>query len=215
MRIEGNDSKTHVLNENGIDITVNGASWGKAKKPNISPTSSYTWASSPEYKVTAPVDAPLDFVKNSNWNIGDTLAGQAITPFSVASGAIGGTKPYTFSKVSGPAWLKVSSDGMVSGTPTLVGSNVGLRIRVTDKTSATKEILLQVGSTNVVPGERVKITDVVATSNTDSIPGYGKSFLSPTFTVTEGAPANFKYSTGAWYKKNGGGIGKSIHNQNL
>lgn len=65
------------------------------------------------------------------------------------------------------------------------------------------------------PDTRTIINTVVATSNTDSIPGYGKSFLSPTFTVTEGAPANFKYSTGAWYKKNGGGIGKSIHNQNL
>lgn len=54
MRIEGNDSKTHVLNENGINITVNGASWGKAKKPNITPTSSYTWASSPEYVITKP-----------------------------------------------------------------------------------------------------------------------------------------------------------------
>ena len=51
---------------------------------------------------------------------------------------------------------------------------------------------------------RTKISDIVATSNTDSIPTYGGKTKNPTFTVTAGKPAYFNvYGSGHWYKKDG------------
>jgi hypothetical protein len=53
--------------------------------------------------------------------------------------------PLTFSKVSGPAWLSVASDGTLSGTPSV--SNVGTNsftVRVTDSSSATDDAILNI-----------------------------------------------------------------------
>lgn len=123
----------------------------------------------------------------------------------MADGAAGGTKPYAFSKVSGPEWIDVAADGTVSGTPTAVGANAALVIKVTDSgaTPETKEITLDVGNTYVLPADREVISVIRATSNIGEILGYGKSVVIPSFTFTEGTQANFPYSMGHWYKKEG------------
>ena len=204
VRIDGESGKTHKLNEEGITVTVDGKKWTDNEKPNGGDDFSYLYVGSEEYVITAPVGAPLDFVKNNSWNIGLNHVGKAITSFSVAIGATGGEKPYTFSKVSGPDWISVASDGTVSGTPKSIGTNNDLVIRVTDKNSSTREITLTVANTAQDPSTRTKIDNIVATSDIESIPGYGKEVKDPTFTVTEGSPAYFKVSTtGSWMKKDG------------
>ena len=51
---------------------------------------------------------------------------------------------------------------------------------------------------------RIKISNIVATSDTDSIPVYGGKYKRPTFTVTEGKPAYFAGGVaGYWLKKEG------------
>lgn len=51
---------------------------------------------------------------------------------------------------------------------------------------------------------RTKISNIVATSNTDSIPTYGGKTKNPTFTVTAGKPAYFDVEgSGYWRKKEG------------
>ena len=51
---------------------------------------------------------------------------------------------------------------------------------------------------------RIKINNIVATSNTDSIPTYGGTYKRPTFKVTEGKPAYFAEGVaGYWLKKEG------------
>ncbi len=195
---------THVLDKNGIIVTVNGKKWDNST-PEIYAEYSFAWVESEEYPVTVPAGTPLDFVKDNKWNIDSTYINQAITAFSVADGAAGGTKPYAFSKVSGPEWIDVTADGTVSGTPTVLGANADLVIRVTDSgaTPETKEITLRVGKTYVLPEDREVISVIRATSNIGKNIGYGKPVFTPSFTFTEGAQANFYGPAGQWYKKEG------------
>ena len=204
IRIEGTGATTHVLDKNGITVTVNDKKWDSSI-PEIYAEYSFAWVESEEYTVVAPAGTPLDFVKDKKWDIDSHYINQAITAFSVADGAAGGTKPYTFSKVSGPEWINVAADGTVSGTPTVLGANADLVIKVTDNAAepATKEITLRVGNTYVLPADREVISVIKVTSNIGEILGYGKRVVKPSFTFTEGTQANFPYSMGHWYKKEG------------
>lgn len=205
IRIEGAAGTTHVLDKNGITVTVNGVKWADNSIPGIYDTYSYDWVFSKEYEVTAPAGTPLDFIKDNKWNIDSTYINQAITAFSVADGAAGGTKPYTFSKVSGPEWIDVAADGTVSGTPTALGANAALVIKVTDSAAepATKEITLRVGNTYVLPADREVISVIRVTSNIGEKLGYGKPVFTPSFTFTEGTQAKFSNTMGGWFKKEG------------
>ena len=205
IRIEDTGATTHVLDKNGITVTVNDVKWADNSKPQIYDTYSFDWVFLKEYEVTAPAGTPLDFVKDKKWDIDITYKNQAITAFSVADGAAGGTKPYAFSKVSGPEWINVAADGTVSGTPTAVGANADLVIKVTDSAAepATKEITLDVGNTYVLPADREVISVIRANSNIGEILGYGKSVFTPSFTFTEGTQANFSGTMGHWNKKVG------------
>ena len=204
VRIEGTGATTHVLDKNGITVTVNDVKWDSGI-PDIYDTYSFAWISSKEYTVTAPAGTPLDFVKDNSWDIDRHYINQAITAFSVADGAAGGTKPYTFSKVSGPEWIDVSADGTVSGTPTVLGANADLVIKVTDSATepATKEITLDVGNTYVLPADREVISVIKADSNIGEKIGYGKPVFTPSFTFTEGTQAKFSGTMGHWNKKVG------------
>ena len=208
VRIDGAAGLTHMLDSAGVAVTVDGAAWTTGT-PDVYDDFSLVGVSSPEYTVTAPAGTPLAFAKNDKWNIGDTQNGVAITSFSVAVGASGGTAPYTFSKVSGPAWLQVAPDGTVSGTPTVAGANENLVIRVTDSagTPASADITLTVGNTAVNPADRTKVSEVAGTSDISTILVYGGAFNKPTVTVTTGAPAYFEISVsnGKWLKKNSAG----------
>ena len=205
IRIDGTVGTTHVLDIKGITVTVNDVKWADKSIPQIYDTYSFDWVFSKEYEVVAPAGTPLDFIKDNKWDIDITYKNQAITAFSVADGAAGGTKPYAFSKVSGPEWIVVAADGTVSGTPTAVGANADLVIKVTDSAAepATKEITLDVGNTYVLPADREVISVIRANSNIGEILGYGKSVVKPSFTFTEGTQANFPYVMGHWYKKEG------------
>ena len=209
VRIDGAAGLTHVFDSAGVTVTVDGVAW-TAGTPDVENHYSLVWVQSPEYTVTAPAGTPLAFAKNDEWNIGNTQSGMAIASFSVASGASGGTAPYTFSKVSGPAWLAVAPDGTVSGTPTAAGANENLVIRVTDSagTPATADITLTVGNTAVNPADRTKVNKVEGNSDIATIPVYGGAYKKPTVTVTTGAPAYFDigYANGHWLKKNSAGI---------
>ena len=208
VRIDGAAGLTHVFDSAGVTVTVDGVAWTTGT-PDVYDDYSLVGVTSPEYTVTAPAGTPLTFAKNDAWNIGNTQSGVAITSFSVAIGASGGTAPYTFSKVSGPAWLQVAPDGTVSGTPTAAGANENLVIRVTDSagTPATADITLTVGNTAVNPADRTKVNKVEGTSNIATILAYGGAFNKPTVTVTTGSPAYFNINSGngRWLKKNSTG----------
>ena len=145
----------------------------------------------------------LTFNNNSSYNIKESYVNQEISSFSVIDGVIGGEEPYVFSKTSGPSWINVSSDGTISGTPTVVGENDDLTIRVTDNEGTFKEITVTVKNTLLDPADREYVAEVEATSNILSLPIIGKVIEMPTFNVTKGEPAYFNRVMGDWYKKDG------------
>ena len=75
--------------------------------------------------------------------------------------AVGGTSPYTYSKVSGNAWVSVSVAGAVSGTAPNVASDTdySITVRVTDDAGATLDRSFTIEVTNVVPLAWASIAD--------------------------------------------------------
>ena len=132
-----------------ITLTVDGQPWnsdgGIVYAPYDEVPYWYVWFVSPVFTVE-DTDA-LSFNALSAWNDIVNSLNAPITVIDVSSGASGGKTPYTFSKVSGPDWLSVSADGKVSGTPTVLGPNVDLVIRVTDGNDNHADITLSVGDT--------------------------------------------------------------------
>ena len=93
----------------------------------------------------------LIFVDSDSFDFDEDIVGAIIDQIDVSSAVSGGVSPYTFSKVSGPAWISVSTDGEISGTrPVSAEAASELVVKVIDSTSAEKSILIIVGAT-VVP----------------------------------------------------------------
>jgi len=102
--------------------------------------------------------APLTFTSNPSYNVPAGFVNAPITSFSVSAAVTGGFGTKTFTKVSGPAWLSVSSTGMISGTRPAAGSlATTATIRVTDADGAWKQITIDVGA---VTGANAAATSV-------------------------------------------------------
>ncbi len=201
IRIDGEAGKTHRL-QAPITVKVNGVDWDGDDSPYVGSTYSYGWTSSPEYTIPEPEE--LSFVNWLAFNIGDNWVANEITSFSVADNAEGGTKPYVFSKTSGPEWINVSEDGTVSGTPTTVGNNDNLVVRVTDAAGAFREISITVAPTAADPAQRINVSVVEATSDIEQLLVCGQSIKKPTMTVTVGLPVRFAIdSSNGWWSKKG------------
>ena len=198
VRID-NEGTTHKLSPS-LTVTVNGDAW-EVDTVQVYDTYSMVWVASPEITVEGSV--ALAFIDSPSFDIGTNFVGRAIGGYSVVSNVSGGTAPYTFSKVSGPAWVTVSADGTVGGTPTAIGENSDLVIRVTDAKAASREITVSVEATSMNPEDRADVAHVAATSNLETLAVLGKAIQTPGVTVTQGEPAYFSLSDGGWYKKNG------------
>ena len=191
LRIDGENGTIYKFGE-GVKLKVDGVEWtidGIA----VRDTYSYCAVSSLEI-VIEYVAVPLEFNNSSSFNIPMNYIGTAIKSYSVVDGVIGGEKPYTFSKTSGPEWVDVSADGTVSGTPTTLGENDDLVIRVTDSASEYKEITVTVGKTNPDPADRTEVNEFNATSNIGEVLVYGHEYKKPTLTMEEGSVAYFPTS---------------------
>lgn len=88
---------------------------------------------------------------------------------SVAAFAAGGTGALTYDKVDGPAWLKVSAAGALSGTPGVTDAGVNtFMVRVTDAAQGTHMAELSI---EVLPPSApvpVTITSAIASSSNDA-----------------------------------------------
>ena len=192
-------AKTQKLAEL-IKVNVNGKDW-EAEKSVIQSNNSRARVYSKEYIIDEPED--LIVYDSNKLDIGTNTADIPIIQYSIASCVEGGTKPYTFSKKSGPDWVEVSSDGTISGTPTQVGINQNLIVLIKDSSNREKELKISVANTEINLNNRETISEVTATSNMDNITVFGESLtIKPTFTVSNTNPAYFKYSYGGWQKKN-------------
>ncbi len=165
---EGEDARTKVMEIEATAtnmqpvVKVNGEIW-RTEMGVVGTNFSFGTAYSPEFTVEEPAIG-LTFFDSSTFDITTVYKNVAISSFSVANNAAGGKKPYTFSRTSGPAWINVSTDGIISGTPTAMGENEDLVVRVTDSNSNYKEITISVANTIVNPEDRIKVTEIEATA---------------------------------------------------
>ena len=195
ITLSGNVGRMYV---NGAQVAANGAMTynpssfnptlnyiGKSQFPDplfngrIDGFSIYNYALSAAQVASLYTNQPPAFTVNpivrsnaiSGKPYGGTLAGSAIDPESAA---------LTYSKVSGPAWLQVASDGTLSGIvgPANVGPNVFM-VRVTDPTPISADATLNI---HVTPS-----TDAIAILGFESSVtnsrgfNHGTAFNSPSY----------------------------------
>lgn len=200
VRIDGSGANNYKFS-NSLKVQVDGVPWGVSYIENYDDYC-MAYISSPEYNVVR-TSIPLVFNYSESFDIEENTVNTPIKSYSVASGVIGGTGSYTFRKISGPSWVNVSSTGTVTGTPTMVGTNSDLVIRVTDQASNYKEITINVGKTFKNPVDRTPILTASATS-TMSKPVYGMPVeTSYTYSYEENSPIRFTNTMSHWCKYNG------------
>ena len=122
---------------------------------------------------------------------GQTLAGNATDDD-------GGT--LTFSKVTGPAWLTVATNGALSGTP--ANSDVGANtfvVRVTDSAGATDDANLRITVANTNDAPVWTSTSITKPSVTRDQPYTGSTLAGLATDVDGGAALTFSKASGpAW-----------------
>jgi hypothetical protein len=95
-----------------------------------------TVAASFEVTVTTPA---LAFTDAAAFDIPASTVGTAIANIDVATGASGGTAPYTFSATGLPAGITISAAGVISGTPTIATAAGTATVTVRDSSSPAQE----------------------------------------------------------------------------
>ena len=213
FRIDGSGADNYELADT-TTLKVNGVNWTIWEAASVTTYVSTIGFVSPEYHLTESSGTPLTFFHDDRrsdqggMNIPENFVGKAIKEFDLADFVVGGTKPYTFTKVSGPSWISVSSSGKVTGTPTKTGTNSNLVVKVTDHAGDYKQVSATVDKTRPDPAARTVISKVTANA-TGLFPVYGQSVLKPpVFTITSGLPAQPGGSANSWweYKEAGGWI---------
>ena len=209
VRIDGEGAKTHVLSgNNDVTVKVNGERWETIQDVRAGGGDdgySYMVVASDEFPVSAPENLELTFHDSSVFDIKKSFKGHKIQSYFVAQNVEGGTKPYAFSKVSGPAWISVSAEGEISGTPDAVGENADLVVQVTDSKGAEATITIKVAETVLSNSDRedIKIFEAKSLSG-DITPKYGSTgAVKPEFTVIKGQPAYLYDIMGYYIKKDG------------
>ena len=202
LRVDGDYGESHRLSTDGLTLTVNGEAWAP-QDIGVYDGYSYTFMRTPDIEIEWRA-LPLVFADSNRFDIPMNYAGRAITPYSLISAVTGGVLPYTFSKVSGPDWITVSADGTVSGTPTSLGTNEDLVLRVTDAEGQYEEITATVSETFTNPSDRVVVSTITITSNDFTTPTYASVYnVSYSFTVAEGEMVRIMPSMSRWQRWNG------------
>ena len=196
VAITEENKELYVLNSQ-TKVNINEEDW------TYSYSSSQGFANIYSKEYVFESSSELNYFAHEKYRIYATYRDVAAYTISVAETVEGGVEPYVFTKVSGPNWLTVSEEGTVNGTPTVVGNNEDLVVRVTDANNDHKEITVPVEKTMLPPAEREVIMNVTATSNTDTIPVLGAEIKAPTFNIQNGKGEKFVGYNDGWYKKRG------------
>lgn len=147
---------------------VNGVTWTVQKDSTANIT-----CVSPAFTVEK-TETELKFHNFNGW-IPSRTVGESFSSNIIQSYVFGGTKPYTFSKVSGPDWVEVAEDGMLTGTPTEPAPEAKVGIRVTDATGAYKEINFMVGKVSeAISVDKFPVLDKLEIATDFTAPIYGE-----------------------------------------
>ena len=143
------DTSRYIFSDNVI-VKVDGNNWNNVSVYNSNNSINIT---SPEFIINSPDDNSVHFFDSHNYDLPTYIySGEKINSFSVSNTVDSGTKPYKFSKTSGPEWLIVAEDGTISGTvPGLNNEykhdNGDAVITVTDAENRTASITINCGIT--------------------------------------------------------------------
>ena len=195
------NSELYTIAKNMV-LTVNGTAYTRGSS-NIGYASAYMTFSSPEYVIEE--SGELTFADSASFDIPENYPREAIAPVDVSTAAHGGTKPYTFSKDSGPDWISVSSSGVITGIPQETGANQDLIVKVTDDDGDWRTIAIEVGGTLLNPDDREEITEVRLTWNGMSQLYYTNGTHNTDFSFT--GSGNWRDAV-IWYSANGHWIKK-------
>lgn len=132
-----------------------------------------------------------------------TYLNQPIADTDLSQFVKGGTKPYSFVKVSGPEWITISLDGIISGIPTETGLMNDCVIKVTDKVGAEISGTIRVRPCYKEVREQIDLIEIG--SNINSI-AYKDSAISIEGIVFDNATSiklNINAEGAKWQKKTG------------
>ena len=200
LRVDNAYGTTHRLPSTGAEltVTVDEEEWSVAEKTYVYPEYSYVWVKSPEFTIVKKT-LPLTFSDSKNLDYTENFVNTAVAKKDLKAYVVGGTETYTFSKTTNNcSWLQVSSEGIISGTPTALDKNAYYEtIQVSDGES-TQTIEIYIGCVYPQSGDR----DVLATATFTGLttPVYGAALQEISLTASEGAV----YSLGSfrkWQKK--------------
>ncbi len=186
-----------------ITVKVNGVEWEVQGNPGIGDGYSWIWLYSPEFQVTddeAALGWYMPGLYADNCYVPDSYVNTPINPISIDEYTFGGEKPYSYSKVSGPSWLSVDSEGDIIGTPSAFGSNDPLIVRITDNAGAYKDISININKTNIRPEDRTVIREVQGTVEGGIAPTYGQMCDYSVITAPDDAPYYYSFTMGNWWK---------------
>ncbi len=200
LRVDGTYGTTHRLPSTAAEltVTVDGKAWSVLGDPAVFSEYSYAWVKSPEFTIVKKT-LPLTFNDSPALDYTENFVNTAVAEKDLKEYVVGGTETYTFSKVTNYcSWLHVSSDGVISGTPTATDQNAYYeKIQVSDGESAAA-IEIYVGRVYPQSGDRTVLTTATFTGLTT--PVYGAALQEISLTASEGAV----YSLGSfrkWQKK--------------
>jgi len=203
----GAGSSYRLQNDGTLKMTVDGVEW-KVGSVTTMPTYSYVWVFSPEMTVEK-VTLPLKFTYQSSLDYKVCYLNQAIDEKDLKDYTTGGTEEYTYTKTTNKApWFKVSSAGIISGTPTeLSMQSVRDSVKVSDGQKDTV-VALFIGPVAPLPANRELVSEVSFTNfktpavgdiNSES---YRQAIVSAIVTP-EGAPYKLSYYSIDMRKKEG------------
>lgn len=114
-------NSSSITRTNAVDTDQNGADFTVLVGTAMTPTNSTTGGTPTPLAATDPADVT-------------TFANTAMSPINLA--ATGGTAPYSWNVSGLPAGLSETSDGVIGGTPTAVGTST-VTVTVTDSAAPT------------------------------------------------------------------------------
>ena len=200
LRVDGTYGTTHRLPSTGAEltVTVDGKAWSVLGNPAVLSEYSFASVKSPEFTIVKKT-LPLTFNDSKKLDYTENFVNTAVAEKDLKEYVVGGTETYTFSKTtSNCSWLQVSSEGIISGTPTALDKNTYHdTIQVSDGES-TQKIEIYIGCVYPQSGDRTVLTTATFTGLTT--PVYGAALQEISLTASEGAV----YSLGSlrkWQKK--------------
>ncbi len=196
----GTYGTTHRLPSTAAEltVTVDGKPWSVDGKTYVYPEYSYVWVKSPEFTIVKKT-MPLTFNDSPALDYYENFVNTPVEEKDLTKQVVGGTEPYTFSKTtSNCSWLQVSSDGIISGTPTALDPNAYYEtIQVSDGAS-TQTIEIYIGCVYPQSGDREVLTTATFTGLTT--PVYEVALPEISLTAPEGAVYRLG-SLRKWQKK--------------